>query len=518
MTPPATTRSAPTRSAGLCACLLVREFPVQAMLRLRPALRNQPVAVLEGEPPLERVCSLNVKAAALGVARGMTRAEMETFPSIALLRRSCAEEAAARAALLECAGRFSPRVEESGIGMEFETEFETEFLCVADIAGTARLFGAPEQLGASLLRDAHALGVHASLAISGNSHAAVCAARGMALGQARVIPPGEEISALAPLPLSVLDLAPEHAETLALWGIATLGRLAELPEKDLIARLGQEGARLRRLARGELPHLLVPVEPAFSLEERIELDAPVELLDSLLFVLGVLLDHLIARAAAHIFALASVTVELALEGRAHRRTVRPALPSNDRALWLKLLHLDLQAHPPDAAILSVALQAEPGSTRKVQLGLFSPQLPEPARLDVTLARIRAIVGEGCVGRAVLRDTHRPDAFAVEPFRLPPAVPDKTEARRACCAQRRLRPAEAALVTLRDGRLWTLVFRENRYVVEQICGPWLGSGGWWSPAPWQHEQWDVTARAQDGAWLCCCLARDRQRWQIEALYD
>ena len=51
-----------------------------------------------------------------------------------------------------------------------------------------------------------------------------------------------------------------------------------------------------------------------------------------------------------------------------------------------------------------------GSTSKVQLGLFSPQLPEAARLEVTLARIRAIVGEDCVGRAVLQDTHAPEGF------------------------------------------------------------------------------------------------------------
>ncbi len=53
-------------------------------------------------------------------------------------------------------------------------------------------------------------------------------------------------------------------------------------------------------------------------------------------------------------ALASVTITLTLEGGAtHTRTVRPALPTNDKQLWLKLLHLDLEAHPPQAAILAV---------------------------------------------------------------------------------------------------------------------------------------------------------------------
>jgi protein ImuB len=161
--------------------------------------------------------------------------------------------------------------------------------------------------------------------------------------------------------------------------------------------MGQEGRRLRQLARGEAPHLFQPVEPLFALKERIELDSPVELLDSLMFVAGVMLEQLILRASSRIVALASVTITLALEGSAtHIRTVRPALPNNDRQLWLKLLHLDLKAHPPQAAILSLTITAEPGHTSKVKLGLFSPQLPEPGRLDVTLARIAKIVGEGKV--------------------------------------------------------------------------------------------------------------------------
>ena len=85
-----------------------------------------------------------------------------------------------------------------------------------------------------------------------------------------------------------------------------------------------------------------------------ELDSPVEVLESLLFVIGVMLEQLIVRATARVLALASVTIRLSLEGGAsHSRTVRPALPTNDRHLWIKLLHLDLEAHPPHAAILSL---------------------------------------------------------------------------------------------------------------------------------------------------------------------
>jgi protein ImuB len=499
----------------LYACLLAREFPAQAMLRLRPPLRGKAVAVLAGEPPLERVCTRNDAAAALGVVHGMTRVEMETFPAVVLLRRALAEESAAQAALLECVGRFSPRVEAAGA--------ETEFLCVADIAGTERLFGAPRKLGMQLVQAAQAAGIRANAAISGNFHAAVCAARG---GTAPVlaIPPGEEKSALTELPLAVLDgLSAEHAETLAQWGIVTLGMLAELPERELTARLGQEGARLRRMARGEAPHHFLPIEPVFAPVERMELDSPVELLESLLFVLGMLLDHLLARAASQVVALASVTLTCTLEdGTSSTRTVRPALPSNDKRLWLKLLHLDLEAHPPQAAIVGVTMRAEPGKLGETQLGLFSPQLPEGARLEVTLARIRALVGEGNVGCAALQDTHAPENFRVETFAVPasrPRIAPGTAAVQARAALRQLRPPEGSSVTVRNQRPMAFTFRERRYAVEYAWGPWQKSGGWWAHA-WDLEQWDVTARAQDGTFLCGCLALDLRQnlWHLVALYD
>jgi hypothetical protein len=74
------------------------------------------------------------------------------------------------------------------------------------------------------------------------------------------------------------------AETFSLGGIHKLEMLVALPEKELIARMGQSGKHLRQLARGQLQHLFQPAEPVFALEEQMELDSPVELLEALLFV------------------------------------------------------------------------------------------------------------------------------------------------------------------------------------------------------------------------------------------
>lgn len=501
----------------LYACVYAKEFPAQALLRLRPDIGSQACVVLEGEPPQQTVSSMNARARFSGAERGMTRVEVDTLPPLHILTRSRIQEAAAGTALLQCAGGFSPRVEERST--------DDAFVAVIDIAGTDSLFGPPEQLGKTLLSRLRSLGVSAAIAVSGNLHAAVSLAKGLsAKSKIHVIPYGKELEALAALPLSVLDLSVAQAETFELWGINCLGMLASLPEKELVARMGQDGKRLRELARGESPHLFQPVEPPFVLEERIELDSPVELLDSLMFVAGVMLEQLILRASSRIVALASVTIILNLEGGGtHGRTVRPALPSNDRQLWLKLLHLDLEAHPPQAAILALILTAEPGQTSKVQLGLFSPQLPEPGRLDVTLALIAKIVGEGNVGRAVLQDTHHPQGFRIERFTVPSDEPDGVPVRSTGAVLRVLRPPESVQLTLNKLNKQTperLRFRQENYVVERAFGPWAARGEWWNSGIWGREEWDLVARCESGAVLYACLTRDvmLNRWRMVGLYD
>lgn len=500
----------------LYACLYVKEFPAQAVLRLRPDLREQPVVVIAGESPLETVCSFNAKARALGVHHGMTRVELDTVASIVVLPQSRLDEVATHAVLLECAGSFSPRIE--------DCSERSNFLCLIDIAGTEKLLGRPEVLAKNLLRRVQALGVSASVAISRNFHAALSYVRG-ASSRIAFIAPGKERAALAPLPLEVLKISQDHAETFALWGIRTLGALAALPEKELIARIGQEGRRLQQLARGELPHHFVPHEATFALEERMELDLPVEELERLLFIFNLMLEQLIFRAAARVLALASVTIKLSLEGNiTHVRTVRPALPTNDRPLWLKLLQLELEGHAPQAAIIAVTLTATSDSTSKVQLGLFSPQLPEPMRLDVTLARIRAIVGDESAGSPMLRDTNQPDGFLVEPFKVPSTNNSAYTCTRSTTAMRQLRPPERISITLRDRKPLSFIFRNCSYEVEHAYGPWLVEGDWWNQQSWAQEQWDLIARSCSLPEVCtvlyCCIVHDlkEQSWHVVTLYD
>ncbi len=495
---------------ALYACIHADEFPAQALLRLRHDLKRAPVAVLNGRYPQETVCSFNHHALRCGVSRGMTRLEGESIQELVLLSRSTQSEVAASAVMLECAAAFSPRIEEAsrGIARSF----------VLDIAGSERLFGQPYQLAERLRASLATAGFRVSIAVSANYEVARMKAE--ATRGITIIPHREEAAALAGIPVSALDLDHEHLETLAIWGIRTLGEFATLPEHELVSRLGANASLWRDLACGSAAHIFHPIEPAFSLWEYCEFETPVENMESLLFVAVRMIESMAARATGRALCIASLAVCMRLDGgREHHGAIKPALPTADRKFLLKLLQLEITAHPPSAAVVALTLTAEVGQSSKVQLGLFSPQTPEPSRLDVTLARLKAIVGEDRVGSPVLEDTHRSDGFHLEKFSsdIKTSIPLRT---RLNMALRRIRPPIHVQVVLHAMRPSSFRERSNSFKITAAYGAWRTTGCWWSMDRLDIEEWDILAAGNDGSSIVGLLIHDltKNQWWLEALYD
>jgi protein ImuB len=153
------------------------------------------------------------------------------------------------------------------------------------------------------------------------------------------------------------------------------------------------------------------------------------------------------------------------------------------------------------------------------MGLFAPQTPEPSRMDVTLARIKAIVGKDRAGTPVLEDTHRPACFQMEEF-LIEAKTAAQDSQQARLALRRVRPPRSIQVSLRDRK--PAAFRDcgKGFQIAAAYGPWRSNGCWWSVDAWDIEEWDVLAADRDGLALGCLLAHDllRNEWRLEALFD
>jgi protein ImuB len=189
------------------------------------------------------------------------------------------------------------------------------------------------------------------------------------------------------------------------------------------------------------------------------------------------------------------------------------VPSLDHRAFLKLLHLDLAAHPPPAPILHVRLEVNPVKPRAVQSGLFIPGAPEPVKLELTLARIKAIVGPEGVGSPELLDTHRPGAFQMVEFgRIQTAANDRLPNPRLTI--RVFRPPRPARVEIARGRPSFVAAPGIRGRVLEWAGPWRTSGDWWTFDPWLRDEWDMAL--SDGAlYRLYCEPRG---WFVEGSYD
>ena len=486
-------------------------FLAQAAAHERPELRKRPFALLDGDPPSETVFVANKLARSLGVEIGMSRLQAESFPNVISIPRNVELENTAHTILHTIACSFSPRI-------EYVEGYPGTY--ALDIRGMNSLFGDSVQLASKLRQCIMVAGFLANVAVAQNFHAALCLACGST--GVSIVPPGDEAKAIGQLPLQVLPLSPEHEETFQSWGIRTCAELAALSETELIARIGQAGKRLHSLARGEWPHLMFPIEPTFEagLIERMELDHPVEILEPLLFLLARMTDALLVRAKSKARAIASLQVILNLDGgQKHERTVRPALPLQDSHTLLKLLQLDLETHPPNAAIVALELRAQSAAPHRAQHGLFLPQAPEQGRLEVLLARLRKLIGEQHVGSPELIDDHRRDAFRMLPFAPPSPTKNEQQFASVPTALRVCRPPQTIGVVLSNGTPTRVFLDGQRYTVREIAGPWRVSGQWWSEANWCREEWDVRL-ATDALERVCRIAFDpRSRcWYIQGTYD
>ena len=517
------------------ACIFVPDFPVQALLRVEPDLRSQAVAVLEGKAPLEKVFAVSEQARCAGVEMGMTKLQVEACPELVLRTRSPLQENSAHAALLDCAQLFSPCIEDAGCDT-----------IILDLAGMESLFGPLPKIAHDIARRASDFGFEANVAVAANPDAAVIAARGFP--RVTVIAQGTEAEQLGSLPVEVLfadgsDLdRAQILHTLSRWGIRNLRALAALPEIALSERLGQEGVRLQQLARGATSRTLVPVEPPLVFEEATELEHPLVLLEPLAFLLARMLEQLCARLSARALATQEIRLQLELDNGSHtktfHRTLRLPVPLLDEKIFLKLLQLDLNAHPPGAPIIKIQLSAEPARPRAAQNGLFLPPSPEPEKLELTLARIAGIVGENKVGAVQMMDTHHPQAFQMRRFVLEDVRPQRSQTSAAkaenfppSCPQskdgmvtalRIFRPPAFATVSMRDGVPARITCPKRKQIDGEIlwgAGPWRSSGDWWEREGWSRDEWDIAVQQESGIALYR-LVRDllSGRWFVEGTYD
>ncbi len=314
--------------------------------------------------------------------------------------------------------------------------------------------------------------------------------------------------------------------------------MAALPPAELSSRLGRAGLVWQALARGDDVRPLVPDAAEERFESSMDLEWPIEGLEPLSFVLTRLLEPLSIRLERRDRGVAVLHVQLGLVGGdLHARRLDLPSPMRDVRALRTLALLDLESHPPAAAVDRVTIVVDPTPGRVVQHTLFaSPQLT-PEQLSTLLARLGAVMGQDRIGSPATVDSYRPGAFAMKPFASQQSPVDS----------RQSWAADSGLLTA-DCRLPTVVLRRCRQpvpgrvaadasgrpvrvttdrrgfaggTVVSASGPWRTSGEWWNTGAgaaggWDRDEWDVTLN--DGGSYRVFMDRATGGWFIDAICD
>ena len=397
-----------------------------------------------------------------------------------------------------------PAADLSQIAAAFSPWFEhtAPDTVVFSIDPLKRLFGAPHQIGQAI---AQRSGSRVHIAIAETADAAILAAHNF---------PGLTVAPnLGDLEVATLPLPGGFQDTFETWGIHTLSQLAQLPETGLAERFGPTGVYLQRLAKGALQRPLRIAQLEITYDDRIELDHPISLLEPLLFLIARILNDQCAKLLANAMAASEVMIRLELEDRTeHVRTLKLPVPMRESKPLLKLLQMDLEAHPPQSATMALSLALAPAAPRTTQGGIFLPSTPAPDKLELTLARIRGLVGENNVGVPELVDTHHP-----HPFRLVSRQPQISSQPPITGRQafRYFRPPLNAKVDLDRNRPARITATGIHGNVLNAAGPWRTSGDWWTTTAWNRDEWDV---ALSNSALYRIYREPDQHWFIEGMYD
>lgn len=483
------------------ACLSVPALPLQLALRAEPALRAQPVAVVESERAQAPLLWVNAYAWQRGLRPGMRHAAALSLAGDLHARVVPAD--AVRAAIAGLTGqlhRFSPHVEPSADGPG---------VFWLSARGLKPLYGHPRRWG-ELIRQAMATqGWQAALAV-GQGHFACYALARAGRGVQVFRDADSERQAAGRVPLSRLGLPPEDLAALEQLAIYWLGDLLRLPADGLADRFGPALYRLHRLASGALGESLQPEAERLPASDLLFVDQPEMDAARLLFLVKGRLPFLLGQLAARQEALHTLRLKLVLDDRTeHALAVQPARPTREERLILELVRLRLEGLRLNAGVTEIELSAEPRAREMEQLSL----LPHGRRRDLTaanraLAQLRVEYGERAVVHAVLREGHLPEArFAWEPLeRLD--WPQPGVAQRPALV-RRILPRPVPLPGWpREPGQWKYDRAPSADALVALHGPYVVSGGWWGG---EQRRDYYLAETRKGGMLWLYHDRRRGRW-------
>src|SRR5262249_35548300 len=168
------------------------------------------------------------------------------------------------------------------------------------------------------------------------------------------------------------------------------------------------------------------IGPREWFEEGFELKNKIKTAEPLLFMLRRFLEQLAVRLRMIYLVAKELTLRITFansrqdepavaDKQSYERIFKIPQPTNDVDLLFRMLQTHLENFRSEHPIVGVALSAEPIKPAGAQFGLFETTLRNPHQLSETLARLTALLRADQIGTPVLEETHRPDAFRMQPF-------------------------------------------------------------------------------------------------------
>jgi DNA polymerase-4/protein ImuB len=212
----------------------------------------------------------------------------------------------------------------------------------------------------------------------------------------QVVPTGQTVQFLAPLPIGHLPFDPLTFARLELLGLRTIGDLARLPIGAVQAQLGPAGARAWRLANGRDDAPVIPRAYQPTVRAFLRFDDPIASVDALM----VALDRLLAEAFASPLlrgrgARQTRLRSLLADGTSWERFVTFKEPVSTGPLAGRALRakLDLPGALPPAPIEELMLELlQLGGEAARQLGLFVNPARQLAPIAAAARQLRARYG------------------------------------------------------------------------------------------------------------------------------
>jgi protein ImuB len=366
-----------------------------------------------------------------------------------------------------------------------------------DVSGLEKLIGNAKQVAKAIVQSLKEHDVSGNVAIAENVDTALLLARhNEGLNHTAT---GSEL--FRKLPLRDLEIDPDTLRVFEALGLGRIEELLDVPEDELVSRYGRDFRKILDVARQASKSTLTPNITEKCVGWRYELDFPVEDFEQLIFIVNRGLDEMLAETDRQAKSTEQIDIHFKLEEpdsladdetpRTKSYEIKASFPTLDRAFWLKLINLRISVEPPGAGIVAVDLVAHFTPPRASQSGLYAVSRPTPESLQLTVGKIRKLVGEENAGVPVLVNKRLEKPFKLDTEKLP-AGKEKIgehDVVAPVIAFSYFDPPIPAEILVRNRQLIYLRTPYFRGRVAAYSGVWRASSRWWEKG-WSVQEWHV----------------------------